>query len=283
MPKKDLAYLLAKKQAHEPIVMLTCYDYLTARIQDEAGIDSIFVGDSVGTNVLGYTSETEVTMDDMLHHLRAVRRGVQNAYLLVDLPAGSYETPALALKNARRFMEVGADGVKLEGGIERVEVVQTLTAAGIQVCGHIGYTPQTLGPKGRVQGRSLEQGKALLRAALALEQAGIGLLVLELVSEPISRLITRQLSIPTIGIGSGRFCDGQVLVVTDILGLAPGERKMLKRYDHLHERYMDAFTRYKDEVRQRLFPGAENAFNKIADEDLAHLEQWVEQGMPAGE
>src|SRR5262245_14923234 len=147
---KDLSYLLTKKAQHTPIVMLTCYDYPTAQMEDEAGIDIIFVGDSLGTNVLRYATETEVTLGEMLHHLKAVRRGVQEAYLLVDLPYGSYQTPAMAVENARRLLLHHPDGVKLEGGIEQVEVVRALVAQGIEVCGHIGFTPQTLGTKGRV-------------------------------------------------------------------------------------------------------------------------------------
>ncbi len=277
---KDRANFVAKKRAHDPIVMVTCYDYPTAQMEDAAGIDIIFVGDSVGTNILGYTAETEVTMEDMLHHLKAVRRGVQAAYLLVDLPFGSYATPHLALANARRLVAQGADGVKLEGGAEQVEVVQALVSEGIDVCGHIGFTPQTLGSKGRVQGRSLAEGQALLRSALALEQAGVSLLVLELVNEPISQLITQQLQIPTIGIGSGRFCDGQVLVSTDLLGISTVERKLLKRYERLRERSIEALTQFKQEVQQRLFPTEANAFYKIALDDVAQLVEWVQQGMP---
>jgi 3-methyl-2-oxobutanoate hydroxymethyltransferase len=278
---KDLPYLFAKKNHHEPIVMVTCYDYPTAQIEDEAGIDIIFVGDSLGTNMLGYAAETEVTMEDMLHHLKAVRRGVQEAYLLVDLPCGSYQTPAMALENARRLLLYGPNGVKLEGGIEQVEVVRALVAQGMEVCGHLGFTPQTLGTKGRVQGRSLEEGKALLRSALALEEAGLSLLVLELVSEPISQLITQHLHIPTIGIGSGRYCDGQVLVVTDLLGISSGERKMFKRYEQLRERSLEGFNQYAREVRQRIFPAQANTFNKLSEEEAASLAQWIEQGMPA--
>lgn len=274
------ANFVAKKRAQEPIVMVTCYDYPTAQMEDAAGIDIIFVGDSVGTNVLGYAAETEVTMADMLHHLKAVRRGVQAAYLLVDLPYGSYDTPQLALANARRLVAQGADGVKLEGGVEQAEVVQALVTEGIEVCGHIGFTPQTLGSKGRVQGRSLPEGKALCRSALALEQAGISLLVLELVNEPISQLITQQLQIPTIGIGSGRFCDGQVLVSTDLLGISTVERKLMKRYEQLRERSIEALTQFKQEVQQRHFPTEANAFYKIALDDVAQLVEWARQGMP---
>lgn len=276
---KDLPYLLAKKQRQEPIVMVTCYDHPTAQIEDEAGVDIIFVGDSVGTNVLGYASETEVTMEDMLHHLKAVRRGVKDAYLLVDLPCGAYQTPEMAVANAQRLLAHQPDGVKLEGGIEQVEVVRALVAQGIEVCGHLGFTPQTLGTKGRVQGRSLEDGKALLRSALALEEAGLSMLVLELVSEPISQLITQHLHIPTIGIGSGRYCDGQVLVVTDLLGISPMERKMFKRYEHLRERSLEGLKHYTQEVQQRAFPSEANAFNKISDEEVVSLTRWLEQGI----
>ncbi len=277
---KDRANFVAKKRAHNPIVMVTCYDYPTAQIEDAAGIDIIFVGDSVGTNVLGYAAETEVTMEDMLHHLKAVRQGVQAAYLLVDLPSGAYATPQLALANARRLVAQGADGVKLEGGIEQVAVVQALVSEGIEVCGHIGFTPQTLGSKGRVQGRSLAEGQALLRSARDLEQAGVSLLVLELVNEPVSQLITQQLQIPTIGIGSGRFCDGQVLVITDLLGISTFERKLMKRYERLRERSIEALTQFKQEVEQRLFPTGAHAFYKIALDDVAQLVGWVQQGMP---
>jgi 3-methyl-2-oxobutanoate hydroxymethyltransferase len=278
---KDLAYLLAKKHRQEPIVMVTCYDYPMAQLEEEAGVDIIFVGDSVGTNMLGYASEAEVTMDDMLHHLKAVRRGVQDAYLLVDLPYGSYQTPEMAVENARRLLAYGPDGIKLEGGIEQVEVVRALVAQGIEVCGHIGFTPQTMGTKGRVQGRSLEGGKKLLRSVLALEEAGLSMLVLELVSEPISQLITQQLHIPTIGIGSGRYCDGQVLVVTDLLGISPDERKMFKRYEHLRERTLEGLSTYTSEVQQHIFPAEANTFSKISEQDAADLARWLEQGMPA--
>lgn len=278
---KDVPYLRAKKSQQEPIVMVTCYDYPTAQMEDEAGMDIIFVGDSLGTNVLGYAAETEVTMEDMLHHLKAVRRGVQEAYLLVDLPCGSYQTPAMAVENAQRLLLHRPNGVKLEGGIEQVEIVRALVAQGIEVCGHLGFTPQTLGTKGRVQGRSLQEGKALLRSALALEDAGLSLLVLELVSEPISQMITQHLHIPTIGIGSGRYCDGQVLVVTDLLGMSSGDRKMFKRYEQVRDRSVEAFRHYAYEVRQRIFPAQANTFNKISEEDGAALAQWMDQGRPA--
>jgi 3-methyl-2-oxobutanoate hydroxymethyltransferase len=272
--KKDLAYIQAKKRAGEPIVMLTCYDYPTAVLEEEAGVDVIFVGDSVGTNVLGYASETEVTMADMLHHLRAVRRGVKDAYLLADMPYRAYETPEVALTNARAFLAAGADGVKLEGGAEQESVVRALAEAGIAVCGHIGFTPQTLGSKGRVQGRALEQARALIESAETLERAGLRMIVLELVTEPISKLVSERLRIPTIGIGSGRYCDGQVLVVNDMLGVSTFERKMTKKYADLHGTNQAAITAYTREVRERQFPAEANSFT-MDEAELAKLREWA--------
>lgn len=255
--------------------MLTCYDYPTATMQDEAGIDVIFVGDSVGTNILGYDSETEVTMDDMLHHLRAVRRGVTNAYLLVDMPHLSYRTPEIALDNARALIAAGAQGVKLEGGVEQREVVQALVADGIDVCGHIGFTPQTLaqpGGKGRVQGKSFESARNLVESAEVLEDAGVMMLVLELVTEGVAELISRRLRIPTIGIGSGPACDGQVLVVTDLVGISPFTRKIAHRYAELRETELNAFRRYNGDVKGRRFPTSANGF-PTDPEDLAQLRE----------
>jgi 3-methyl-2-oxobutanoate hydroxymethyltransferase len=262
------------KAAREPIVMLTCYDYPTALLQDEAGVDVIFVGDSVGTNVLGYGSETEVTMADMLHHLRAVRRGVRNAYLLVDMPHGSYATPETALSNAEAFLAAGADGVKLEGGRDQAEVVRTLTAAGFEVCGHIGFTPQTLGSKGRVQGKSSEQGRTLVESAEALADAGVILLVLELVTEQVAAMITDRIRVPTISIGSGRYCDGQVLVVNDVLGMTPFARRLHKRYAEWRDTAGAAIRQYVDEVRTHRFPTEANAF-PADQEELARLEEML--------
>lgn len=272
--KRDLAFIHQKKAAREPITMLTCYDYPTAHLEDEAGIDVIFVGDSVGTNVLGYQVETEVTMADMLHHLRAVRRGVKNGYLLVDMPYGSFEKPELAVRNARVLLEAGADGVKLEGGQEQAAVVQALRGRDIEVCGHIGFTPQTLGSKGRVQGKDFEQGKILLQAALALEKAGVGMLVLELVTEDVARLITEHLTIPAIGIGSGRFCDGQVLVVNDVLGISPFSRKIAKRYREYRDLTLAAVYQYRDDIAERRFPTEANAF-PTDPEEMARLREWT--------
>lgn len=272
--KKDRSFLERKKQAGEPITMLTCYDFPMARLQEEAGIDVVFVGDSVGTNILGYGAETEVTMQDMLHHLRAVRRGVREAFLLVDMPHGSYQEPDLALRHAEAFRAEGADGVKLEGGQEQAGVIRALAQNGIEVCAHIGFTPQTLGSKGRVQGKTAEAAKVLAQSAMALEKAGAMMLVLELVTEGVARLITEHLEIPTIGIGSGRFCDGQVLVITDVLGISPFTRKIAKRYQEYQELTSDALRRYKEEVEGREFPTEENAF-PTSTEEIAEVESWL--------
>jgi 3-methyl-2-oxobutanoate hydroxymethyltransferase len=278
-PKKDLGFLRAKKQARQKITMLTGYDYPTACLEDEAEIDIILVGDSVGTNVLGYASEREVTMADMVHHLKAVRRGVAQAYLLVDLPYQSYETPQLASDNAMTLLAHGADAVKLEGGVEQVETIRHLTAQGFSVCGHIGFTPQTLhhaGRKARVQGRSFSQAITLLESAIALEQAGAQLLVLELIPEPLGKAITECLRIPTIGIGAGRFCDGQVLIIHDLLGLTPFHLRFVKRYQQSRELTLHAMTQYKHEVEHGLFPSGEMAFQMDEDERLK-IEQWMQQ------
>ena len=277
--KKDLAYLQARKKAGQKVTMLTCYDYPTALLQEEAGIDIIFIGDSVGTNMLGYTSEREVTMADMLHHVAAVRRGVTNAYLLADMPFGSYDTPELALANAHRFIELGADGVKLEGGQEQVETVRALAQAGIDVCGHIGYTPQTLGQPGkkaRIQGKTADQGISLLQSALALQEAGLKMLVLELVPEKLSKIITERLVISTIGIGGGRYCDGQVLINNDLLGLSSFRFRFVKQYAQLHDLELAAYQAYKAEVESGAFPGEDNAF-PIEDDELHAVEEWAQE------
>jgi 3-methyl-2-oxobutanoate hydroxymethyltransferase len=277
--KKDLAFIHAKKQARQKITMLTGYDYPTACLEDQAGIDIVLVGDSVGTNVLGYASEREVTIEDMVHHLKAVRRGVAQAYLLVDLPYQSYETPQQALTNATTLLDHGADAVKLEGGLEQVDTIRRLIAQGLSVCGHIGFTPQTLhqpGRKARVQGRSSSQAIALLETAIALEQAGAQLIVLELIPEPLGKAITECLHIPTIGIGAGRFCDGQVLIIHDLLGLTPFHLRFVKRYQQYRELTLQAIAEYKHDVEDGNFPSGDTAF-EMADDERLKVEQWMQQ------
>jgi 3-methyl-2-oxobutanoate hydroxymethyltransferase len=277
--KKNLAFLQARKQAQQKITMLTGYDYPTASLEDQAGIDIILVGDSVGTNVLGYASEREVTMADMVHHLKAVRRGVAYAYLLVDLPYQAYDTPQQALANATMLLAHGADAVKLEGGVEQVETVRSLTAQGITVCGHIGFTPQTLhqpGRRAKIQGRSFSQATALLESAVALEQAGAQLLVLELIPEALGQAITQCLHIPTVGIGAGRFCDGQVLIIHDLLGLTPFHLRFVKRYQQYRDLTLQAIAQYKHDVEQGLFPSDDTVF-PMDEDDRLRVDQWMQQ------
>lgn len=253
--KKTIEFLLNKKKAGQKITMLTCYDYPTAVIQEKAGIDVIFVGDSVGTNMLGYKDPTEVTMADMLHHLKAVRRGVDQAFLLADMPAGSYDTKEIALRNARLFIEAGADAVKLEGREEKV--VEYLTGNKIDVVGHIGFTPQTQ-EKASLQGKTAEQAKELYESALSLEKAGLKMLVLEMVPEEVAGLISEHLTIPTIGIGAGRYCDGQVQVINDLLGMSPRKLHHVKEYADYKNSTLTAVRQYQDEVANQQFPQENN-------------------------
>ena len=271
--KRDIAYLHTKKQEQQPITVLTCYDYPTACLQDEAGIDIVFVGDSVGTNILGYKSETEVTMADMLHHLRAVRRGVTDAYLLVDMPYAADRDVEQAVTNAKLFLADGADGVKLEGGIEKVPIVKALAEQGIETCAHIGHNPQIHGSKAATHGKTFAKAKRLIEAAAALADAGAKLIVLEKITEEISQIITETVDIPTIGIGAGRYCDGQVLVINDILGIGP-PFKHAKRYQDYNQLTFEAICQYRKEVANRTFPTDANTSHIPADK-LARVQKWL--------
>ena len=213
----------ARKAQGQRISALTAYDYPMGRLLDESGLDLILVGDSVGMVVLGYPDTTEVTMDDMLHHTRAVARGVSRALLVADLPAGSYLTPDLAMSNARRLVAAGARAVKLEGGVTMRAQAEAITSAGIALVGHIGMLPQSVREEGgyKVKGRSDAEAHALLADARALEAAGACAVVLEIVAPKTARFITAEIGIPTIGIGSGTECDGQILVTYDLVGLFP--------------------------------------------------------------
>lgn len=276
--KKDIRYLHTQKQRREPITVLTCYDYPTACLQESAGIDIIFVGDSVGTNVLGYQSETEVTMADMLHHLKAVRRGVTDAYLLVDMPFAADRQPAQAVTNANLFVSHGADGVKLEGGVEKVPIIAALTDAGIETCAHIGHNPQIHGTKAATHGKTVAKAKQLIETGIALADAGAKLIVLEKVTEEVSQLITESVPIPTIGIGAGRFCDGQVLVINDILGMGPAF-KHAKRYQDYRQLTFEAICQYKQEVEGGDFPTDANVVH-IAHDKLAQVQKWMQRTHP---
>jgi len=272
--------LQRKKERGQPITMLTAYDYPTALAVDQAGIDAILVGDSLGMVVLGYPNTLPVTMEDMLHHCKAVARGAQSALLVGDMPFMSYQTDIdTAVRNAGRFLqEAGMDAVKLEGGRERAGAVAAIVSAGIPVMGHLGLTPQSVNQLGgfRPQGRSASAARRLLEDALALQEAGCFSLVLESVPARLAALISRRLQIPTIGIGAGAGCDGQVLVTHDLLGLF--ERftpKFVKRYANLHDEMRRAFEAYKEEVENSLFP-AEEHIVEMPDEEWEALLNEIE-------
>ncbi len=271
--KKDARYLLAKKQSDRKITMLTCYDYPTALLEDRAGIDIILVGDSVGTNILGYQSEAEVTLEDIIHHLKAVRRGVSQAYILADLPYGTYHTPEIALDSARKLLFYGADGVKLEGLNQ--EVITHLVNNGIEVCGHLGLLPQTHTKK-TVRGKSFVEAKEIIEGALTLETIGVFMLLFELIPEEVAQIITEKVKVPTIGIGAGRFTDGQVLIINDILGITPRQLKLAKRYQDYQSLTLEAIARYKEDVERTLFPAREN-IRPMSKSELEQLTQWVRE------
>jgi 3-methyl-2-oxobutanoate hydroxymethyltransferase len=212
-----------KKKRGERITALTAYDYPTARLLDESGIDMILVGDSLGMVVLGYDDTTQVTLAEMLHHTRAVARGVKRALLIGDLPIHTYDTAAQAVASARALIEAGAQAVKLEGGVSHVPQIEAIVAEGIPLMGHIGMLPQSVREEGgyKVKGRTQSEAEALVRDGLAVEKAGAFAVVLEIVSPETARQITNALEIPTIGIGSGEHCDGQILVTHDLIGLFP--------------------------------------------------------------
>jgi len=254
------------KAAGERITMLTAYDYSTAKLVDEAGIHLILVGDTLGMVVLGYDSTIPVTMEDMLHHTKAVMRGSKQSLVIGDMPFMSYQLgPMEALRNAGRFLqESGCQAVKLEGGMTVADSVRRIVDSGIPVMGHIGLTPQSINQLGgwKVQGKTPEAAKKLLDDALALEWAGAFAVVLELVPVELSRLITSRLKIPTIGIGAGPYCDGQVLVINDMLGLftdfVPKHNKL---YARLAGEMKSAIESYAAEVRSGEFPGREQSVN----------------------
>jgi 3-methyl-2-oxobutanoate hydroxymethyltransferase len=260
-----------KKERGEPITMLTAYDYPTAVAMDKAGVDSILVGDSLAMVVLGYENTLSVTMDEMLHHARAVSRGAKNALLVGDMPFMSYQVSAEdALRNAGRFLQqAGMDAVKLEGGRDRAEAVRRITGAGIPVMGHLGLTPQSIHQLGgfRAQGKTASAAKILLEDAQILEEAGAFSLVLESVPARLAEYISRQISIPTIGIGAGAGCDGQVLVTHDLLGLFDRfTPKFVKKYVNFHAEMNQAFTQYIDDVETRRFPAIEHTV-EMTDEE----------------
>jgi 3-methyl-2-oxobutanoate hydroxymethyltransferase len=273
--KVTISDLMRKKGQGEKITMLTAYDYPTAQMVDKAGVDTILVGDSLGMVVLGYASTVPVSMEEMIHHTKAVTRGTEYALVIGDMPFMSYQTGVQkAIENAGRFMkEGGCDAVKLEGGSEAAPVVKAIVTAGVPVCGHIGLTPQTATQLSgfKVQGKDAESAKKLIESAKDLEQAGAFMLVMECIPEVLASRITKELGIPTIGIGAGRDCDGQVLVYHDVVGLF--ERftpKFVKQYIKLEPMVVDALKEYKREVEEGLFPGEEHTF-KMSKEEAEKL------------
>lgn len=259
-------HLREAKERGERVTMLTAYDAMTARIFDEAGVDVLLVGDSLANVVLGRPDTVAVTVEEMVHHARAVVAAASRALVVTDLPFGSYEaSPAQALATAVRVMkESGTAAVKLEGGRRVAEQVRLLTSSGVPVMGHLGFTPQSehvLGGK-RVQGRGPGAADALCDDALALQQAGAFAVVLEMVPAPVAARVTEILAIPTIGIGAGPACDGQVLVWQDLAGLGDWSPRFAKRYADLRGALTEAVTAYTDEVRGGTFPGPEHSFDE---------------------
>ena len=265
----------------ERIAMLTAYDYPTARLLDEAGIPMLLVGDSLGQVLLGYESTVRVTMEEMLHHTKAVVRGSARALVVADMPFLSYATPEEAMANAGRFLrEAGVQAVKVEGGARSARIIEALVRSGVPVMGHIGLTPQAINAIGRfrVQGKTREQARALLADALAVQEAGAFSIVLELVPEQLAAAITERLSIPTIGIGAGPGCSGQVQVITDLIGLGDFVPRHARPYAKVREAIMEAATAYRADVVAGTFPGPEETVrmdDAILDEVLGrgHADQ----------
>ena len=240
------------------IAMLTAYDFPTARLLDEAGIPILLVGDSLGQVVLGYETTVRVTMAEMVHHTKAVVRGSARALVVADMPFLTYATPDEALEHAGTFMrEAGAQAVKVEGGVRTARVIETLVRAGIPVMGHIGLTPQAINTIGkvRVQGKTVEQARSLIADAYAVQEAGAFSMVLELVPEQLATAITERLRIPTIGIGAGAGCSGQVQVITDLIGLGDFVPRHARPYAHVREAILEAATAYAADVAAGTFPG----------------------------
>jgi 3-methyl-2-oxobutanoate hydroxymethyltransferase len=263
--RKTILDIKKMKALGEKITVLTAYDYMTSSILDECGIDIILVGDSLGNVILGYDNTLPVTMEDMLHHTKAVTRAAQNSFVIGDMPFLSYQvSPELALANAGRFLkEAGAQAVKLEGGRETAETVHKITSAGIPIMGHLGLTPQSIHQIGgwKVQGKKEDAAIRIIEDAKILEDAGAFSIVLELIPERLAEEITKSISIPTIGIGAGIYCDGQVLVVNDMLGMYEKfTPKHVKKYANLNLEIKTAVKKYISEVKEGSFPDTEHSF-----------------------
>ncbi|TFG13293.1 MAG: 3-methyl-2-oxobutanoate hydroxymethyltransferase [Promethearchaeota archaeon] len=270
--------IIEKKKKGEKIVTLTSYDYAFAKLVDQSGIDLILVGDSLSMVVLGYKNTLAVTMDEMIHHTKAVSRGVENAMIVGDMPFLSYKGDINdAVKNAGRFIqEGGAEAVKVEGGKEIIPTIKAMINADIQVMGHIGLTPQAIYQIGGflVQGKTVETAKNLILTAKELQNAGVFSIVLESIPWQIAKLITRSLDVPTIGIGAGPYCDGQILVLHDMLGIFKEFKpKFLKYFENLSERVQKAISNYKQEVEQEIYPDLTHSYD-FPQEELDEINSW---------
>jgi len=273
--KVTTATLRDKKLKHQPITCLTAYDYATARLVDEAAIDVILVGDSLAQAMLGYENTLSVTVDEMLHHTKAARRGVKHAFFIADMPYGSFHvTTDEAVRNAARFVkEGGAEAVKMEGGEKRADLIRRVIDAEIPVAGHIGLTPQSVNVMGgyKVQGKSLEAVDQLMRDAVALDRAGVACLYLEGIPREVAALITAEVETPTIGIGAGPECDGQVLVIHDILNLTFGHpAKFVRRYGDVAGAITDAVQAFRADVMSHQYP---------SDGESYHLSKETQQAL----
>src|SRR5580704_6340210 len=273
--KVTTASLREQKLRHEPITCLTAYDYATARLVDEAGIEMVLVGDSLAQTMLGYENTLSVTMDEMLHHVKAARRGVKNAVLIADMPYGSYQVdPKDAILNAARFVkEGGAEVVKLEGGERRADLIRRLIDAEIPVAGHIGLTPQSVNVMGgyKVQGKNLSGIEQLMRDAVALDRAGVACLYLEGIPREVAAMITAEVSTPTIGIGAGPECDGQVLVIHDLLNLTfMPPAKFVRRYGDAAALITGAVHAFQENIVSHRYP---------ADSESYHLSKETQQAL----
>jgi 3-methyl-2-oxobutanoate hydroxymethyltransferase len=271
------------------IAMLTAYDYPTAKLLDEAGIPMLLVGDSLGQVILGYETTVRVTMAEMVHHTKAVVRGTQRALIVADMPFLSYATPDEAVENAGIFLrEAGAQAVKVEGGVRSARIIEALVRAGVPVMGHIGLTPQSINTIGkvRVQGKSRDQARSLIADALAVQEAGAFSMVLELVPEQLAAAITERLHIPTIGIGAGPGCSGQVQIITDLIGLGDFIPRHARPYAHMRDTIREAATGYLTDVTAGTFPGPEQTVrmdDAVLDEVLGRGESDRATGtIPAG-
>jgi len=255
----DFQERIRQKKGKEKIVMLTAYDYQMAKILDEVGIDLILVGDSLGMVVQGYSDTKSVTMADMIYHTKAVARGAKKTPIIGDMPINTYNTPEQALANAKKFIEAGAHGVKIEGN--KPEVVKALLNAGIPVQGHVGMLPQ-MADAYRVKGKKPEEAEQIFRDALELDRLGVFSIVLECIPESLAKRITEAVKAPTIGIGAGKYCDGQVLVINDMLGMDLSFKpKFVKRYAELYTVIKDAVAKFVEEVSNGVYPDDEHTYH----------------------